>query len=310
MTCAFEYLIFAPGTWTRNNLLELVLGAGGLHGAVRHHLCEHPPPSDFSSKLGSGWEGYDRDRRRGPPTRSGEHNGVWERECEEDPGACDSMHAPCSRAAPRREGACMGRAVGLRNDRGQGNAWQRLPWSPAQRYPSRRARPLPPPGGTPGRQDTRSGSMQHSEPPQDLVAVDVDVASAPARGVRHGAGVAAEDAGDGAGVGGLLLVKAGELRQGRARCRVSGAWGDGHWHRFGGGVCPARWGACAAQAAPRATEAVRTEAGALLARRAAPHVHAPARPHAAETHHFLCFAKRQQARKGARDSSRGTETMP
>ena len=189
----------------------------------------------------------------------------------------------------------MGRAVGLRNDRGQGNAWQRLPWSPAQRYPSRRARPLPPPGGTPGRQDTRSGSMQHSEPPQDLVAVDVDVASAPARGVRHGAGVAAEDAGDGAGVGGLLLVKAGELRQGRARCRVSGAWGDGHWHRFGGGVCPARWGACAAQAAPRATEAVRTEAGALLARRAAPHVHAPARPHAAETNHFLCFAKRQQA---------------
>jgi len=137
--------------------------------------------------------------------------------------------------------------------------------------------------------------MQHSEPPQDLVAVDVDVASAPARGVRHGAGVAAEDAGDGAGVGGLLLVKAGELRQGRARCRVSGAWGDGHWHRFGGGVCPARWGACAAQAAPRATEAVRTEAGALLARRAAPHVHAPARPHAAETNHFLCFAKRQQA---------------
>ena len=47
----------------------------------------------------------------------------------------------------------------------------------------------------------------------DLVAVDVDVASAAARSVGRGAGVAAEDAGDGAGVGSLFFVKSGELRQ-------------------------------------------------------------------------------------------------
>jgi hypothetical protein len=47
----------------------------------------------------------------------------------------------------------------------------------------------------------------------DLVAVDVDVASAAARSVGHGAGVAAEDAGDGAGVGSLFFVKSGELRR-------------------------------------------------------------------------------------------------
>jgi hypothetical protein len=48
---------------------------------------------------------------------------------------------------------------------------------------------------------------------KDLVAVDVDVASTAARSVGHGAGVATEDAGDGAGVRGLFFVKSGELRQ-------------------------------------------------------------------------------------------------
>lgn len=227
MTCAFEYLIFAPGTWTRNNLLELVLGAGGLHGAVRHHLCEHPPPSDFSSKLGSGWEGYDRDRRRGPPTRSGEHNGVWERECEEDPGACDSMHAPCSRAAPRREGACMGRAVGLRNDRGRGTRGSVCRGLPRSGIPAGVHVPSPLPAERQADKTREAAACSTASPRTDLVAVDVDVASAPARGVRHGAGVAAEDAGDGAGVGGLLLVKAGELGAHAAESAARGATDTG-----------------------------------------------------------------------------------
>jgi hypothetical protein len=98
-----------------------------------------------------------------------------------------------------------------------------------------------------GSADTRNSSMQYGEPktgatPQraarvlphanighkdDLVAVDVDVASAAARSVGHGAGVAAEDAGDGAGVGSLFFVKSGELRQVEAEVgRARGHAGD------------------------------------------------------------------------------------
>ena len=66
---------------------------------------------------------------------------------------------------------------------------------------------------------TKSGLCQRN----DLEAVDVFVAGATARSVGHGTRVAAEDASHGAGVRGLLLVKARELlkmqtTQGVRRC--------------------------------------------------------------------------------------------
>ena len=96
---------------------------------------------------------------------------------------------------------------------------------------------------------------------KDLVAVDVDVASTAARSVGHGAGVATEDAGDGAGVRGLFFVKSGELRQleaegGRgARGRISerrpSSAHSGACQQLGQSAAPAA-GACKQSAAPAA----------------------------------------------------------